>query len=431
MTSTSRRRASHRPPGGPGSGGLWVPLATHPDGTSLLHLRDRFTPRARAVFFSRLVIDAVALLVMLVPAFARAAGIQQPFAAYWFSLLVLSHLGAFFWVGRKHDQLVLFVSLCFDLLALVYLVTITGGLQSPVMQGQLIYTVFFAIIFPSPLAILPPLLTLPVVTKIEQILGTQMATRDLMLLIWYFVVNVIVVYVVVYLDRREEESFRELDTLQRRRRGYALTEERNRIAREMHDGLGAILSSIVIETEYVTTQLKELELLADDPQRRAKYAAIRQEVQELRRTGQDGMEELRRAVSMMRDDFDLVVALEEQCLARAGHAGAEIDFSTRGLERPLAPDQQLACFRILQESLSNAVKHASPTRIDVVLSFDDDAATLTVVDNGAGFDPKQGRKGHYGLETMRERANSINAGLRVKSSPGAGTQVSLTLPYRF
>jgi signal transduction histidine kinase len=396
-----------------------------------VHLRDRFTPRARALFFSRLAIDAVALLVMLVPAFSQTAGVRQPFAAYWFSLLVISHLGSYFWVGKKHDQIVIFLSLCFDLIALVYLVTITGGLRSPVMQGQLIYTVFFAVIFPSPLAILPPLLTLPVVTKIEQVIGTQMATRDLMLLLWYFVMNVIIVYVVVYLDRREEESYRELDTLQRRRRGFALTEERNRIAREMHDGLGAILSSIVIETEYITTQLKELERISDDPQRSAKYAALRTEVQDLRRTGQDGMEELRRAVSMMRDDFDLVVALEDQCASRAGHTGVAIEFGTSGIERPLAPDQQLACFRVLQESLSNAVKHGSPRSIRVRLEYEEDSATLTVSDDGAGFDSKTSRRGHYGLETMRERAQSINAGLLVTSTPGQGTTVSLTLPYRF
>ncbi len=397
----------------------------------MLHLRDRFAPRARALFFSRLGIDAVALLVMIVPAFARLAGVRQPMASYWFGLLVLTHLAAYFWVRRRGDRLVVFSSLCLDLLALIYLVSITGGLSSPVMMGQIIYTVFFAVIFPSPLAILPPLMTLPVVAKIAQLLGTQMATRDLLLVLWYFLLNVIIVYVVVYLDRREEESFRELDTLQRRRRRYALTEERNRIAREMHDGLGAILSSIVIETEYLATQLKEMEVVARDAQDQARYSELRGELQELRRTGKDGMEELRRAVSMMRDDFDLVVALEEHCLNRSSRKGPAVVFSTRGMERILAPDQQLVCFRILQEGLSNALKHGQPTRIDVSLTFEDDAATLTVQDDGAGFDPKTPVKGHYGLENMRERARAINAGLRVTSQPGAGTRISLTLPYRF
>jgi len=405
------------------------------DTTSLLYLRDRFSPRAKALFFARLALDAVGLLVMIVPSFAAAAGVQQPFAGYWFALLFMTHLVTYFWVGRRGDHLVVFASLCFDLLALIYLITVTGGLRSPVMQGQLVYTVFFAIIFPSPLAILPPLLTLPVVTKIEQLLGTQMATRDLMLLLWYFVVNVIIVYVVVYLDRREEESFRELDRMQRRRRRYALTEERNRIAREMHDGLGAILSSIVIETEYIQTQLRSLTPEMEDSEHGPELevdslSGVLGEVQELRRTGQEGMEELRRAVSMMRDDFDLVVSLEDQCATRSSRGGPGIEFESKGTEQSLAPDQQLTCYRVLQEGLSNAIRHADPQAIQVRLSFEPDAAILTVQDDGAGFDPDVSRTGHYGLTTMRERAQSTRGDLRVTSRPGEGTCITLTLPYR-
>ncbi len=404
------------------------------DVTSLFYLRDRFTPRAKSLFFARLGLDAVGLLVMIVPSFAWVAGVRQPVAAYWFSLLLLTHLVTYFWVGRKGDHLVVFASLCFDLLALIYLITVTGGLRSPVMQGQLVYTVFFAIIFPSPLAILPPLLTLPVVTKIEQLLGTQMATRDLMLLLWYFVVNVIIVYVVVYLDRREEESFRELDRMQQKRRRYALTEERARIAREMHDGLGAILSSIVIETEYVQTQLRELSDAPNNAEANSNadpHAAILTEINELRRTGQEGMEELRRAVSMMRDDFDLVVALEDQCANRSARTGVDIEITVQGREITLAPDQQLACFRVLQESLSNAIGHAQPSSIQVVLAFEPDAAILTTTDDGQGFDATSKKSGHYGLSTMRERAQSTRGDLTVTSQPGEGTKVTLTLPYRY
>ncbi len=67
-----------------------------PEATSLLYLRDRFTPRARALFFARLALDAVALLIMLVPAFALVAGVRQPIAGYWFALLLLTHLVTFF-----------------------------------------------------------------------------------------------------------------------------------------------------------------------------------------------------------------------------------------------------------------------------------------------------------------------------------------------
>lgn len=108
----------------------------NPDGTSLLYLRDRFTPRAKSLFFARLALDAVGLLLMLVPSFAVVAGVQQPVAAYWFSLLLLTHLVAYFWVGRKGDQLVVFGSLCFDLLALIYLITVTGACAAPSCRGS-------------------------------------------------------------------------------------------------------------------------------------------------------------------------------------------------------------------------------------------------------------------------------------------------------
>lgn len=399
-----------------------------PLGTSLLYLRDRFTPRARALFWARLAIDLIVVLIMLVPAFAREAGVRQPYATYWFAGLFCVHLAAFFWVGRRFDRLAVFTSLCVDLLALVYLVTVTGGLRSPIMQGQLVYTVIFATIFPTPLAILPPLLTLPVIAKIEQLLGTQIATRDLMLLLWYFVANAILVYIVVYLNRREDESFQELDLMQRRRRRYALTEERNRIARDMHDGLGAILSSIVIQAEYVHTQARELQKRpAGEDATTTTHADLIREIEELRRAGQEGMEELRRAVRMMRDDFDLVEALEEMCLSMASRTRASITFSTQGTERPLEPHQQLTCYRVLQESLANAIKHAAPDKIVVELAFSGEAATLTVTDDGVGFDPATHLSGHYGLSNMRERAHRSGGELSVDSLPGRGTTITLRI----
>lgn len=398
--------------------------------TPFVHLKNRFLPRAHVLFFARLGIDAVGLLILLVPVFAQMARVQLPVAAYWLGALVLHHLVAFLWIGRRGDRVVTFASLCVDLVVLVYLVTITGGLRSPLMQGQLVYTVFFATIFPKPLAILPPLLTLPLVAKIEQLIGTQMAIRDLMLLAWYFAVNVILVYVVVYLDRREVESYRELHRYQRRRRHLDLAEERNRIARDMHDGLGAILSSVVIEAEYLETQLGGLRDEVQAPELRSQCSRLGQEVRELRKTSREGMEELRRAVSMMRDDFDLVLALEDHCAARTPPGEVEIGFSTGGVERPLGPDQQLACYRILQEALSNALGHARPSRIDVRIEFESERVVLAIRDDGRGFDPAAVVSGHYGLQTMAERATQCGGDLQVRSTPGEGTTVSAIFAYR-
>lgn len=418
-----------------------------------LPLRDLFTPRARALFFARLAFDALGVLIMVVPAFAAVAGlrVQQPYALYWMAMLIVIHVVTFLWVGRPGDRTIVFLSLCFDLLALVYLVTVTGGLRSPMMQGQLVYTVLFAIIFPTPLAILPPLLTLPIVTKIEQLIGTQTATRDFLLLLWYTAVNVIVVYVVVSLSRREEESYRELDRLQQRRRRYALVEERNRIAREMHDGLGAVLSSIVIQAEYVLTRLgrgarpaaqfvappeaepraaAEVAVPLDEAVNPSEAEELKKEMRELRRAAQEGMEELRRAVSMMREDFDLVGGLEDMCGTVGERTHAKIEFASHGTELTLEPYQQLACYRILQEALSNAIKHAASEDIRVELTFGEADIALVVVDRGRGFDPNTPKAGHYGLQSMQERARRVGGELRIDSAPGDGTRVSFSFSVR-
>ncbi|HET9270590.1 MAG TPA: ATP-binding protein, partial [Vicinamibacterales bacterium] len=93
-----------------------------------------------------------------------------------------------------------------------------------------------------------------------------------------------------------------------------------------------------------------------------------------------------------------------------------------------SPDVDLQLFRIAQEAVTNAVRHGHPTRIDISVSYDERQVSLTVSDNGCGFDT-HAQKGiardneHFGLLTMRERAEHVGGGLRVESVPGTGTTV--------
>ena len=106
----------------------------------------------------------------------------------------------------------------------------------------------------------------------------------------------------------------------------------------------------------------------------------------------------------------------------------DVRFERTGLPRKLSPDAQLALFRILQECLSNAAKHAAPKQVQVKLDYDLDRVHLIVRDDGKGFDPKQTPRGHYGLLNMRERAMKLGGDLIVDSAPGNGTRVSFSLP---
>jgi signal transduction histidine kinase len=105
----------------------------------------------------------------------------------------------------------------------------------------------------------------------------------------------------------------------------------------------------------------------------------------------------------------------------------DADDSVRDLSRGAA----LALFRIVQEALGNALKHARARRITVRLTRSGDEVSLTVSDDGAGFDPgKVGTSGGLGLITMRERANQLNGRFEFESAPGRGTTITVVIPFR-
>jgi len=378
---------------------------------------EKFVTRARALFYTRLAFLTIGLGVLAVPAWSRAFQTGGPwgylvyFAMFSYSVanvMVVEHP----LVGR----IATFVTLCFDLLVLVYLSTASGGLHSPLLATELLFTTLFAMLFPKPLAIVPPLLTLPVVAKIDQLLGNrEVALVELLILLWYAAMNFIVVYVVVYLNEREENAHREVVALHQDLRELAVTDERNRLAREIHDGLGASLSSLIIQTEYI-------EQLCGDPE-------LKKELGELKETAEDSIDELRRSLQMMRADFDLVQSLGEYCKLCGERFKLEVRFACEGGEHPLGPEGQLTLFRILQESVTNAAKHASAHTVDVKLCFEARVVLLSVRDDGKGFDTAHTPKGHYGLLNMRERAGKVDGRIDLESAPGHGTLVALTLPY--
>jgi signal transduction histidine kinase len=193
-------------------------------------------------------------------------------------------------------------------------------------------------------------------------------------------------------------------------------EERTRLAREIHDGLGGSLSSLILQAEYLQG------LARDDHMRR--------EISDLKAQAEESIEELRRALSLMRDDFDLVRAVEDVCRKNESRThGLLVTFMRVGRERVVAPEAALTLFRVLQESLTNIVKHAEATETTVSLQFTPDHCTLTVTDNGIGFDTSVARRpGHYGLLNMIERAQRVRGTASVESTVGKGSIVSLTVP---
>ena len=380
--------------------------------------KDRFVARARALFFSRLMFLTLGLLILGVERWSEYFGLGGPVAiAVYFTMLLYSVANFMVIDAPRAGRMVTYLTLCMDLVILVVLIArpqLGGGLQSPLLATLLLFTMLFAILFPKPLAILPPLLALPITTRLDLLLDRSVSAVEVLTLLWYLALDFVVVYVIVYLDQRETAAHREVVELQGDLKQLAVVEERNRLARDIHDGLGGSLSSLILQSEYLMQVTQEPEL--------------RQEISELKTTAEEAIEELRRSLRMMREDFELGQGLEEFLRNRREQTRLEIQYSQSGLARKLAPDLQLAIFRVVQECVSNAAKHAQAKTLWVRLSWEPGALLLSVKDDGRGFVPNSSPAGHYGLRNMQERAGRFGGALVIDSAPGQGTTISLSLP---
>ncbi len=376
----------------------------------------RFVTRARTLFYARLAFLAIGLSILAIPRWAHLFGAEGTSAFVWFFVMILYSAGSYIIIERGFvGKAATFLTLCVDLLVLVYMIAFSGGLKSPVLPTQVVYTIFFALLFPNPLSIIPPLLTLPVVAKIDtEIPGRVLQLEDIFLLVWYSAVNFIVVYVIVYLNERDESQHEEIVDLQKDLQKMAVVEERNRLSREIHDGLGASLSSLIIQSEYLFNLAREPKLKA--------------EIRELKDVAEESIDELRRSISMMRDDFDLVPALDDYCQNFSHRVGINVEYSVKGKVPKLDGELQLTVFRILQESLNNVKKHAQASLVQVDITVRENALILSVRDDGVGFDYKGNLQGHYGLGNMTERARKYGGKLEITSKPGMGCKILFHVP---
>ena len=383
-------------------------------------LRERFLTRAQAVFFARMAFMAFGACLLFIPTWKQQFGMTDTWTVSILVIMGVYTFGAQFFGGHPRvGRWVLFITLTLDLSILLFLVAYSGGLQSPAMAAMVLLTIFFALLFPNPIGIVPPLMMLPIAVIITQSLPDRPSLyAELGYVIWYAVLNGVAVYVIVYLTGREEKQNREILELEQGLKNLAVVEERNRLARDIHDGLGASLSGLIIQIEYLQTIATK-----DDP-------ALSGEIKELKGSAEEAIDEVRRALTMMRDEFDLVPQLENTCTTFTTRHRLPAKLEITGTDPGFADDQQLAIFRIMQECLTNIAKHAEASEVLIEVSFSEDNIQMDIRDNGVGFDPAKTPKHHYGLMNMKERARKIGGQVEIESSPGQGTRISLWVKRR-
>lgn len=217
-----------------------------------------------------------------------------------------------------------------------------------------------------------------------------------------------------------EESNKTLARYATTQEKLAVSQERNRLARELHDTIAHTMSAVTVKLNAVDT------LWERDP------ARAHTMLSEVIVAMGEGMVETRRALRDLRatplDDMGLVLAVCHLAETAAERSGFTLQLHTPNKDLRLPPDVEMGIYRIAQEALNNVVKHANARTVRLSLDEDLHFLRLSVQDNGIGFDQKTAmQNGHLGLKGLYERAQMLGGELRLTSIPHQGTTIELCL----
>lgn len=202
----------------------------------------------------------------------------------------------------------------------------------------------------------------------------------------------------------------------------AQEEERRRLSREIHDGPAQMLANVIVRSDIVERVFRE-----KGPDETFS------EIQSLKKMVRSALYEVRRIIYDLRpmalDDLGLVPTLRKYLRTiEEYHNYSKILFVNIGQERRLPTKYEVALFRLIQESVQNALKHAEACEIKVKLEITNQAVTVLIRDNGVGFDLNQKKPDSFGMIGMRERVDLLNGEITFNSIIGKGTSVNISVP---
>lgn len=201
----------------------------------------------------------------------------------------------------------------------------------------------------------------------------------------------------------------------------AVSRERNRLARELHDTLAHTLSGLSVQLEAIHT------ILPDDQHE------VNEMLEIALHTSRNGLEETRRALKALRaeplEDLGLKLALQNLISNLKARSNINFYVTIDDINSAFSHDEEQTIYRISQEALENVVHHAKASNIWYTFRHQADSMLLSILDDGKGIKPEDlsGKRDRLGIKGMRERAESINASLELLSKPGSGTELKLIL----
>ncbi|MFD1361695.1 sensor histidine kinase [Lentibacillus salinarum] len=202
----------------------------------------------------------------------------------------------------------------------------------------------------------------------------------------------------------------------------AQEDERRKISREIHDGPAQMLANILLRSELV-----------DRTFRNGTANEAINEIQSVRKMIRSSLYEVRRIIYDLRpmalDDLGLIPTIKKYVATTADYNDIEIEFTPVGQEKRVHHKYEIAFFRLMQEALQNAIKHAEASFIRVKLEINQNTIAMVVKDDGKGFDPAVKQEKSFGLIGMRERVEMLDGTLSIHSTIGKGTTILIKVPY--
>ena len=203
----------------------------------------------------------------------------------------------------------------------------------------------------------------------------------------------------------------------------AQEEERKRLSREIHDGPAQMMANVLMRTDLIERIYRE--------------KGIEQalaELSDLKRTVRNALSEVRRIIYDLRpmalDDLGIIPTLKKYISTTMEYnQGIDINFRSTGADIPLLKDYEVAIFRLVQECINNALKHANPTEINVKIEWATKLINVVVRDNGVGFNEEEVKPNSFGLIGLQERVDLLKGSMVVQSVIGQGTLMMFQIPY--
>lgn len=202
----------------------------------------------------------------------------------------------------------------------------------------------------------------------------------------------------------------------------AQEEERRKISREIHDGPAQMMANILLRSELIERAF-----------RGGSIDKAIEEIKSIRKMVRSSLYEVRRIIYDLRpmalDDLGLIPTIKRYVTTIADYHDMKIEFTTIGKDKRLNQDYEVALFRLVQESLQNAMKHSEATLVQIKLDIGKQSITMMIIDNGIGFNPKLKSDKSFGLIGMKERVEMLEGKLTINSKEGEGTKVYINVPY--